>query len=301
MTSVTPPMTPATPTTPTQTLHHQRPESQTVPHAQTPCWQSTGVWGDRTCTELDEVAHCHRCPTYAAAGTQLLHREMPPGYLSSQTAQVAALSSQVDASTLVRALIFRIGGDWLALPAGVCEQVLSPVKAHSLPHRSNQTLLGVVNVRGQLLLQVSLQEILNLRSPSAAPLFSQPLATMNQQPPQNAAVEVTATATSETATKTTVNTTASEMASKTASKVYPRMIVIFHSGDRWVFEADELYGIHAVARNRLEPVTTGTAADTPAISTQPKTCLSALFLWRDRRVSFLSEHRLFDALRQRAL
>ena len=226
------------------------------------CWNSTGVWGDRTCEKLAELAHCHHCKVYATAGAQLLNRSLSSAYQSEQTKQISQslLGTQERSEQLeLSVLIFRLGKEWLALPARLCQQILSPLPFHTLPHRSNRTLLGIVNVRGQILLKVSLLEVLGLDLV------------------QKSVVE--------------------RPAALVENKVYPRMIVLEKAGengaDVWAFDADELHGVHSLNHHQLERP----AGNVSAV----ETCTQYVFSWHEQRVSVLDDDRLFDALRRRSL
>lgn len=99
--------------------------------------------------------------TAQTASAYLLHRSVSPEHLNVQAARLAEPLSQTTGAKSRSVLVFRLGREWFALPASCCQQVLIPVSAHILPHRTNATLLGVVNVQGQMLLKVSLREILD--------------------------------------------------------------------------------------------------------------------------------------------
>jgi chemotaxis-related protein WspD len=60
------------------------------------------------------------------------------------------------------AVIFRIGTEWLALSTRVFQEVTDQRKVHSLPHRRNGIVLGVTNVRGELLVCISLGKLLGI-------------------------------------------------------------------------------------------------------------------------------------------
>lgn len=64
-------------------------------------------------------------------------------------------------------VIFRIADEWLALPTANFQEVVEQRRIHSLPHRRNSPVLGVVNVRGELLVCVSLERLLGI--PGASP------------------------------------------------------------------------------------------------------------------------------------
>jgi len=60
------------------------------------------------------------------------------------------------------AVLFRIGSEWLALPTQAFQEVAERRRIHSLPHRRRGFLLGLANIRGELLLCVSLGHLLGL-------------------------------------------------------------------------------------------------------------------------------------------
>jgi chemotaxis-related protein WspD len=59
-------------------------------------------------------------------------------------------------------MIFRLGNEWLAFPVKLLQEITNSCAIHSLPHRSNQLFLGLINIRGEILLCVSLRHLLNL-------------------------------------------------------------------------------------------------------------------------------------------
>jgi chemotaxis-related protein WspD len=126
------------------------------------CWNRIGVFGDGTCPELAKVIHCRNCPVYAAGGRSLLEREPPADYLREWTQALAEAKDEDQAEDTLSVLIFRLGREWLALPTHVCQEVAEMRPIHTLPHRSGPVLLGLVNIRGQIRLCVSLRELLGL-------------------------------------------------------------------------------------------------------------------------------------------
>lgn len=124
------------------------------------CWKSIGViGGDQTCAELKQFVHCRNCPVYAEAGAKLLDRALPAGYRELWTRRLAERKADAAAGKK-SVVIFRIGGDWLALPTQVFLEVTEERVIRSLPHSRNDFLLGLVNVRGELLLCFSLPRLL---------------------------------------------------------------------------------------------------------------------------------------------
>jgi len=125
------------------------------------CWDDIGVQGDATCPELQQVIHCRNCPIYFKAGIQLLDRPLLPDYRRAWTkhfAQEKKLASPARHS----ALLFRINSEWLALPTAAFQEVAERRPIHSLPHRQQGIVLGLANVRGELLICISLSHVLGL-------------------------------------------------------------------------------------------------------------------------------------------
>ncbi|KAF0176990.1 MAG: hypothetical protein FD161_2711 [Limisphaerales bacterium] len=131
-----------------------------TPRQMTDCWQHIGVWGNGSCVELKAHLHCRNCPTYAAAAMRLLDARPPAGYRHEWTEHLAEKTAEVAAGTPL--LVFRIGDEWLALNIGVMEEVGETRPIHTLPHRREGVLLGVVNVRGELLACASVGRLLGI-------------------------------------------------------------------------------------------------------------------------------------------
>ncbi len=125
------------------------------------CWNRIGVQGDRSCPALAQHIHCRNCPVYAAAAAVLLDREAPAGHLDERSLHFAQQRQDLARRTLPVAL-FRLGAEWLALPAAAVVEVAGQRSIHSLPHRREGSVLGLVNIRGELLVCVSLAKSLGL-------------------------------------------------------------------------------------------------------------------------------------------
>lgn len=89
----------------------------------------------------------------------LLDREPPADYLDEVTRHLAT-PRQVEAQDIASSFVFRLGGEWLALPTAVLVEVTAARVIHSLPHRRNDTVLGLASLRGELLIVVSLAAVL---------------------------------------------------------------------------------------------------------------------------------------------
>ncbi len=131
-----------------------------LPAARTDCWQHIGIWGNGSCQELQVHLHCRNCPVYAAAAMRLLDSRPPADYRREWTERIAELAAVTAVGTPM--LVFRIGDEWLALGIGVMEEVGETRPIHTLPHRREGVLLGVVNVRGELQVCVSVGRLLGI-------------------------------------------------------------------------------------------------------------------------------------------
>lgn len=226
-----------------------RPSSQLLPQLQM-CWNQIGIVGDRSCPELLTHTHCRNCPVYSIEGRRLLERSLPDGYLQEWTALLATLKQTTAQVKIVNGVsandapensvsmngvarekvlvdvkpiavvIFRIHNEWLALPASVFKEVTPSSPIHTIPHRSNQILLGLVNIHGELQICVSLAHLLTLEI--AKPETTKPAALTHSIP-------------------------------------NPRMMVLERESERWVFPVDEIYGVQRFQLNELKPAPTNVA------------------------------------------
>jgi chemotaxis-related protein WspD len=122
------------------------------------------VGGDRSCAELAKFIHCRNCPDYSAAGVRLLNRQLPTDYQREWTEHFAEPKKLVGPGR-ISVVLFRIGPEWLALPTQVFQEVAERRPMHSLPHRSRSrgsVVLGLVNIRGELVVCVSVGRLLGL-------------------------------------------------------------------------------------------------------------------------------------------
>jgi chemotaxis-related protein WspD len=132
------------------------------------CWNRIGVRGDGSCGELERHVHCRNCAVYSAAAAQLLDGELPEEALTQWTRHVAQPQKIAEAAT-DSALLFRVAGEWLALPTATFQEIGAVRPIHSLPSRRGGSLLGLVNVRGELVPCVSLQRLLGLAESTGEP------------------------------------------------------------------------------------------------------------------------------------
>ncbi len=209
------------------------------------CWNRIGVNGDRTCPELEKHVHCRNCPVFARAARAFFDRRAPEGYLAewSELLGRPAGAGSVEDSAL---LVFRLGGEWLAMALSVVSEVTALRPVHRVPHRTNRVFSGLVSLRGQLQLCVSLHGLLDVDPPDPA-------------------VEPSAS---------------------------PRLVVIRQGTETWAFPAEEVVGVHRVARDALQKV--------PSALSNPAGSFSrAVFAWGEgRSVDVLDEPRVFASLRR---
>ncbi|MDM8540132.1 chemotaxis protein CheW [Desulfococcaceae bacterium HSG9] len=128
------------------------------------CWKTIGVWGQSErmrCPALAKVIHCRNCEVFTQAGRNLLERDLSATYQNEWTLVLSEEKEEVLPDTIA-AVIFRIGDEWLALPAKLFEEVIDPERPHQVPHRHNPVLMGVINVHGEIQLCVSLQKLLGI-------------------------------------------------------------------------------------------------------------------------------------------
>lgn len=208
-----------------------------------PCWNQIGVHGNGSCPELQKFIRCRNCPVYSNAAVQLLDRPLHPQCRNEWT-QYFAQPKQLPAPAKASALVFRISAEWLALQTQAFQEVAEHRTVHSLPHRQRSIVLGLVNIRGELLICVSLGHLLGLeRTPTA----------------------------------------------QTVRRTYARLLVTGWDGNRLVFPADEVRGIHRFQPSEIEepPVT---------LVKSNFSYIQGLLSLAGRTIGLLDAERLFSAL-----
>jgi chemotaxis-related protein WspD len=124
------------------------------------CWNKIGVRGDGSCPELEQYAHCRNCPVFAAAALMLLNRDLPAGYADTWMSHIAQKSSGSKGSIRQSVILLRLGAEWFAFPTLAVAEIVELPRIHSLPHRRSGTVLGVVNVHGEIVVCISLSRTL---------------------------------------------------------------------------------------------------------------------------------------------
>jgi chemotaxis-related protein WspD len=133
----------------------------TSPIESSGCWRQIGVFGDSSCPELHKYIHCHNCPVHSTAGLQLLNQALPSGYRRERT-EYFARENNLHESSSFSAVLFRIQAEWLAVPTRILQEATEFKIIHSLPHRRRGSVLGLANVRGELVICISLPHLLGI-------------------------------------------------------------------------------------------------------------------------------------------
>ncbi len=127
------------------------------------CWNRIGVWSkdQASCPELEQVTHCRNCSRYSAAGRQVLDRPASDDYRREWTQRFAEPRPEKNADAR-SALLFRLGDEWMGLQSSCIDEITPLRSIHSLPRTDGTLIKGLVNIRGELKLCVSLGALLQL-------------------------------------------------------------------------------------------------------------------------------------------
>lgn len=134
-----------------------------TPNVPIDCWNQIGVQGAGSCPELKLHIHCRNCPVFEDAGRSLLDREPPAEYLREQT-ELLSRQKEITAWQEHAITVFRVGAEWLALPARLLVEIVGVRPLRRIPHRSSDILLGLVSVRGEIHLGFSMAHLLGIES-----------------------------------------------------------------------------------------------------------------------------------------
>jgi chemotaxis-related protein WspD len=111
--------------------------------------------------------HCRNCEVFHLAGRGLLDREPPRDYGVDWASSVADRPSPSQGPTEA-VIVFQLNEELLALPAEVVVEIIDSRPIRPIPHRRTDLLLGLVGVRGELRLCVSLEVIFGRSRPDLA-------------------------------------------------------------------------------------------------------------------------------------
>jgi chemotaxis-related protein WspD len=109
---------------------------------------------------------------FSAAARTLLDVPAPAGsgriateYFAQAEQEELGITAGADTQSVI---VFRLHAEWHAIRATVCQEITDLRPIHSLPHRRDGAVLGVVNVRGGLLVCISLAVILGVTAQTEA-------------------------------------------------------------------------------------------------------------------------------------
>jgi chemotaxis-related protein WspD len=102
----------------------------------------------------------------ASLVAELLDRGLDDAELREATKQVAQTAASRELLTR-STFIFRLGPEWLGLPSSVVDEVVETRAIHTLPHRREGVVRGLVNVRGQLTICLALEQLFQSSAPAS--------------------------------------------------------------------------------------------------------------------------------------
>ena len=91
----------------------------------------------------------------------MLERAVPSDYRDEWTQRFAQPKQLAEVHSN-SAVLFRLGDEWLAIDSRCVNEIAQIHAIHSIPHHSNKLIKGLVNIRGELKICVSIGSILQL-------------------------------------------------------------------------------------------------------------------------------------------
>jgi chemotaxis-related protein WspD len=125
------------------------------------CWKIIGVYGDGSCEKINSYIHCRHCPIFAKAGRSLLDREITEKAIKEWT-EIYSTPKKQEATDSLSVVVFRIHNEYFALKTKYFQETIELKAIHTVPFRTNNVFLGIVNVGGELLLAISAKNLFDL-------------------------------------------------------------------------------------------------------------------------------------------
>jgi chemotaxis-related protein WspD len=94
-------------------------------------------------------------------------RPIAEEYIDAATAYYAA-PRELEDVVASSCFVFRVGAEWLAIPTRLLHEVVQVSATHSLPHRRGTVGVGLVSVRGDIIVYVSLAGLLGIADDKSA-------------------------------------------------------------------------------------------------------------------------------------
>jgi chemotaxis-related protein WspD len=95
--------------------------------------------------------------------TRLLQRDLPADYREQWT-NILAQEKEEERLDTTSVVVFRLDREWMALSCHAFREFTAVSAIHRIPHRTDNVLLGLTNIRGELHLAVSLHALLEVES-----------------------------------------------------------------------------------------------------------------------------------------
>lgn len=132
------------------------------------CWNTIGIGAAvQSCPKLKDFIHCRNCDVFKSKASLLLEMQPDAGYLAEWTSFLEDEKNE-DEKSGESVFIFRLEKEWLALPTLALKEVSAPSKIHKIPHKSDNVLLGMVNIRGVMQLCFSFKAFIGIEASSEA-------------------------------------------------------------------------------------------------------------------------------------
>ena len=127
------------------------------------CWNHIGVWGRASprCEKLTDVMHCRNCEVFSSSGQKILEQPLSEDYLKDW-AKTYSREKEKHLAGTKSSLVFRLGDEWYSIPNDAVIEVTEMRSIHSIPHVKSKALRGVVNIRGELKICVSIGYMLGI-------------------------------------------------------------------------------------------------------------------------------------------
>ena len=125
------------------------------------CWNDIGIWGNSTCPRLASAIHCANCTIYSDAGRELFEREVPQNYFKSWVEEM--ITNAVSTSRKgVSFFVFKCAEQLFALPMQAVSELSSMRMIHRIPYRRGGSIVGIVNINGELVSATDLPSLFTL-------------------------------------------------------------------------------------------------------------------------------------------
>lgn len=106
-------------------------------------------------------------PAGTRTAAELLDRTPPEDYSALWTAHFAQPYALGERET-DSGVLFRIGSEWYVFASTVVEEIAHLKTIHSIPHRRSRAISGITNIRGELLVCISLATLLAVEAAAPA-------------------------------------------------------------------------------------------------------------------------------------